>query len=110
MVQCSAIEVQMMMCLEYQTFPKSIAKYNRARMEVVVSKHSRKRGRIQPTVRCRQGCITPRHVCLAAADGPVEVDVLARRDFADSWVTADRSPDLCLELTCRNIIAIEQIV
>jgi hypothetical protein len=51
----------------------------------------------------------PPNLCLDAGS-PVEVDVCARRDFADGWVTADRSPDLRLELTRRNVIAIEQVV
>jgi hypothetical protein len=41
---------------------------------------------------------------------PVEVDVLARLDFSNLRVGADRSPDLSLELSGRNIIAEERVV
>jgi hypothetical protein len=41
---------------------------------------------------------------------PVEVDVLARGDLSSIRVRADRSPDLSLELSGRNIIAEERVV
>ena len=40
---------------------------------------------------------------------PVEVDVLARYDFANRRVLADRGPNLRLELAGRNIIAKERL-
>jgi hypothetical protein len=41
---------------------------------------------------------------------PVEVDVLARGDLSSIRVGADRSPDLSLKLSGRNVIAKERVV
>jgi hypothetical protein len=47
---------------------------------------------------------------LVGASRPIEVDVLTSLDLADSRVAADRAPDLSLELTLSNVIAVEHVV
>ena len=63
-------------------------------------------------IECRYTGVAPRYRATLKRlfVSPVEVDVLARGDFGDRWVLADRSPDLSLELARRNIIAKEGVV
>jgi hypothetical protein len=44
------------------------------------------------------------------ATRPIEVDVLARLDFAESRVTTHRAPDLFLELAGGDVVAEEGVV
>jgi hypothetical protein len=48
--------------------------------------------------------------CLVGASSPVEVDILTSLDLTDSRVAADWAPDLSLELTLSNIIAVKHVV
>lgn len=41
---------------------------------------------------------------------PVEVDVLTLGHLGNARIVADRAPDLCLELSGRNIIAEKLVV